>query len=298
MPQEPPFRGGVKKVATVGASSPRRRRSSDRTDLQQGLVVKDMDFAQALHELSRRKGLVALGIVLALFVALSTAYDFQGVPPKLHKKTLALGTGSAALLVDTPNSSVTNLQADLQPLAQRAVILARLATSEKVREAIARNAGLQPSQLNIEAPIDGAIRPQAQRETRVASIVSSDASFKVDFLAREGLPTIAVNTQAPHVADARRLADLSAGTFRRYISAVQTRQGRSQTNRVVLRQLGPAEGGTVAKQINKQLVILAFLAAFVAWCLLVLVGTGVARNLREIRQAEHTTPLDEANEPA
>ena len=257
-----------------------------------------MDFAQALHELSRRKGLVALGIVLAVVVALSTAYNFNGVPPKPQKKTLALGTGSASLLVDTPDSSVTNLNADLQPLAARAVILSRLATSEKVREAIARNAGLRPSQLNIEAPIDGAVRPQSQRETRVASILGEDASFKVNFIAQQGLPTIAVNTQAPRVADARRLADISAGTFRRYISAVQTRQGRSQTNRVVLRQLGPAEGGTVAKQINKQLALLAFIAAFVGWCLIVLVAASVMRNLREIRQAEHAGPPTEANEPA
>jgi hypothetical protein len=257
-----------------------------------------MDFAQALHQLWRRRGWTLLGLGIALVVALSTAYDFSGVPPKLHKKTLALGTGSAALLVDTPKTSVTDLRVDLKPLAARAFVLAHLATSEVVVNRIAHNVGLRPGQLDVEAPIDGAIRPQAARETRIGSILSQNREFRVSFVAQEGLPNIQVNTQAPRVADAVRLANMASATFAGYIHAVQRRQGQPEASRVVLRQLGPAEGGLIAKQINVQLAVLAFLAAFIGWCVLIIMVTGVARNMRAIREAEQMSGGVAADEPA
>lgn len=245
-----------------------------------------MDFAQALHQLWTRRAWTFVGLVVAVFIALSTAYDIRGFPPSLEQKTLALGTANAALLVDTPRSSVTDLRADLRPLAARAYLFARLATSEIVAQRIARNVGLKPNQLLVEAPIDGAVRPESARETRIASILSQNREFRVNFVAQQGLPNIQVNTQAPRVADAIRLADTASSTFAAYIRSVQRKQGQPENSRVVLRQLGKAEGGAIAKQINVSLAILALLTAFVAWCVLMIVVMGVTRNLRAIREAE------------
>lgn len=245
-----------------------------------------MDFAQALHQLWTRRGWTLLGLIVAVVVGLSTAYDIRGFPPALTQKTLALGTANAALLVDTPRSSVTDLRADLRPLAARAYLFARLATSETVAERIAQAVGLRRSQLFVESPVDGAIRPQAQRETRITSILAQNRDFRVSFVAQQGLPNIQVSAQAPRVADAIRLADTAASTFAAYIRSVQRQQHQPSASRVVLRQLGPAEGGTVAKQINVSLAILALITAFVGWCVLIIVITGVARNLRAIREAE------------
>lgn len=246
-----------------------------------------MDFAQALHQLWTRRGWTFLGLVVAVVIALSTAYDIRGFPPSLQQKTLALGTARAALLVDTPRSSVTDLRADLEPLAARAYLFARLATSRVVAERIARNVGIRPEQLLVEAPIDGAVRPESARETRISSILSQNREFRVSFAAQQGLPNIQVNAQAPRVEDAVRLANTASSTFAAYIRSVQERQGQPESSRVLLRQLGDAEGGTVAKQINSSLAILALITAFVVWCVLMIVITGVARNLRAIREAEH-----------
>lgn len=249
-----------------------------------------MDFAQALHQLWTRRGWTFVGLVIAVVVALSTAYDLRGFPPAFEQKKLALGTANASMLVDTPRSSVTDLRADLKPLAARAYLFARLATSETVAERIASSAGLRRDQLLVEAPIDGAIRPESQREKRISSILGQNRQFRVNFVAQRDLPNIQVNAQAPRVADALRLAETAASTFAAYIRSVQRRQNQPESSRVVLRQLGPATGGSIAKEINKSLAVLAFLVAFVGWCVLLILITGVARNLRAIREAELDRP--------
>lgn len=245
-----------------------------------------MDFAQALHQLWTRRGWTTLGLLVAIVVGASTAYDITPFPPSLQQKHLALGTASTAILVDTPRSSVTDLRADLKPLTERAYLFARLATSEAVAERLAKNIGVRRDQLLVEAPIDGAVRPQSQRETRVTSILSQNREFRVNFAAQPGLPNIQVNAQAPRLADALKLADAAAQTFADYIREVQRRQEQPASARVVLRQLGPATGGTIAKEINRSLAVLGFLTAFVAWCVLMIVITGVASNLRAIRESQ------------
>lgn len=249
-----------------------------------------MDFAQALHELLRRPGWLVLGAVVAVFAALSTAYDINGIPPRLDEKTLSLGTASTTVLVDTPKSSITNVAADLKPLAARAAVFARLAGSRPVRQAIASEVGLRETALRVDTPIEGDL-PRAggsgSRDRRISSILEEDRQFRVGFIAQTGLPTITVTAQAPRVPDAIKLADASASAFKKYIEGVQVRQRQPLIERVSIRQLGPAEGGLVAKEINRQLAVMTLLAAFVGWCLALLAVTGVARNLAAIRAAEH-----------
>jgi hypothetical protein len=255
-----------------------------------------MDFAQALNQLWTRRGWALIGVAVALVVALSTAYDIS--PSGLHKKTLALGTGSTVLLVDTPRSSVTDLRADLKPLAERAYLFARLATSEVVTNRIAQNVGISPNQLDVQSPLDGALRPQSPRETRVTSILAENRAFRLNFIAQTGLPNIQINAQAPRVADAIRLANTAAGTFAGYVHKVQRTQNQPESSQVVLRQLGPARGGLIAKDINLQLALFAFVATLIGFCVLILVISGVVQNLRTIREAERTPARPLADESA
>jgi len=101
-----------------------------------------------------------------------------------------------------------------------------------------------------------------------------------------GLPTVTIDAQAPNAADAVKLANAGAAGFKAYVRAVQNRQGIPLKHRVTIRQLGHAEGGTVAPGVNAKLAVVITLAAFVVWCLLVLLTVSVARSWRELDAAE------------
>lgn len=252
-----------------------------------------MDFAQALNELWRLKAWVALGLVVALLVGLATSYNIGLFPPSLEKKSLPIATAGTSILVDTPDSALTDLGVDLGPLADRAIVFGRLGVSQAVRRDIARRVGVEEDEITFASPLEGEQRPQSTRERRITSILEGDRDLQVSFIAERGLPSVRVQTQAPRLQDALRLADESADALIDYIADVQRRQGRPADRRVVLRPLAEPVGGVVAAEINRQLLVLAFLATFVAWCLGVLVVAGVRRNLRTIREAEELALLSE-----
>lgn len=245
-----------------------------------------MDFAQALNELWNRRGWVLVGAFVALAVAISTAYDLRLNPLGLQGKALPIATAGTNLLVDTPDSAITDLSADLGPLVDRAIAFGRLGVSQQVRRDIARRVGVRERDIAFASPLEGEQRPQSTRDRRITSILEGNRDFQVAFVAERGLPNIRVQTQAPEVRDALRLADESAKALIDYIADIQRRQGRPVSRRVVLRQLSAPAGGVIAAEINRQLLVLSFVATFIAWCLLMLLTMGVVRNVRALRRAE------------
>lgn len=247
-----------------------------------------MDLAQVINELWKRRGWLAIGLAIALFVGLSTAYRISILPPGLEQKSLSIGAADTQILIDTPDSSLTDLGVGLEPLAERAGVFARFMTSRPVRAAIAREVGLKEQELHTEAPLsDGsaALREPAQAK-RSNELLGENRDYRLRFATDSGLPTVTIQAQAPRAVDAVRLADAGAAGFAEYVKAVQAKQKVPPERRVTIRQLGNAEGGTIAEEINRPLALLTALGFFIGFCLLVLLGSNLSKSLRELRAAE------------
>ncbi|MDX6672408.1 MAG: hypothetical protein QOI91_2771 [Solirubrobacteraceae bacterium] len=248
-----------------------------------------MDLAQIVSELWHRRGWVLLGVAVSLLVGLSTAYRIQFLPPNLEPKALSLGAANTQILIDSPDSALTDIGRDLDPLAVRASVFARFMTSEPVREVIARQVGLPKSAIVTEAPLSPN-QPAAAKEppaaTRGNQLVGEGRTYRLRFSSDQGQPTITIAASAPNARDAVRLANAGAVGFKKYMERIQATQNVPSARRVTVRQLGNAEGGTVTGQINTKLLIAAAIGALIAWCLLVLLVSNVARSLRELREVE------------
>lgn len=256
-----------------------------------------MEFAQVLLVLWRRRRLVAVGGLLALVVALSTGYRIGIFPPRLSAKSLAVGSASTKLLVDTPRSALTDLSKDVTVLSTRAAVLAPFMTTEPVRQAIARTVGLPQSEIYTEAPLDQQALSytggpsQAQRNQQV---IGQGPAYRLTFQADLNQPTISVTGQAPTVEGAVRLTNGAATAINRYFSNVENLQNVPLKTRTLLRQLGPAAGGMIGGSVNKQLVAITFLGVLLGWMILVVIATGVVDNLHQLRVSGASGPEQRA----
>lgn len=248
-----------------------------------------MDVAQILRELWRRRALVAVGAVVAVAVALLTVYRVSLIPPRLVSKTLTLNTAQTSILVDTPNAALTNLSSDLRPLVDRANVFGRFATTLVVRRSIAEAAGIPVERLVVEAPF-AQNQPRAAREPvaiqRNQQLIGEQTDYLVRLDTDSGYPVVRIFAQGPTVPDAQRLANAAAAGFRRYVERVQARRRVPSKQRVIIRQLGSAEGGTIGRNVKLTVTLVAFLATLTAWCLLVLLGANVAAGWRRLEAGE------------
>lgn len=250
-----------------------------------------MDFAQVLMELWRRRVWMAAGVVVAVIAGLATAFHLSLFPPALEPKRLELGTAQTQLLVDTPRSALGDLRfgaGSFKALSERATVYANLMTSRPVRQAIAEEVGVRPSQLVLEGPSAGQTRAEREPDARerTGELLGEDAPYVLSFASAQGSPAIRVLAQAPSGEDAVRLANGAARGFRKFIGRLGREQGIPRSRRATVRQLGRATGGTVAQGINVKLAFLAFSGTLLLWTLLVLLASNVADSMQRLRLAE------------
>lgn len=258
-----------------------------------------MDFAQVLMELWRRRVWLLVGLVVATVVAVSTVYRVSLFPPDLESRQLELGVADTQLLVDAPNSAITDLGIGFKQLSERAGVYTRLMTTRPVRRAIARRMDVPEEAIVTVAPLPNSV-PRAGREpdrpTRANEILDEIGRLVLTFTSVPTAPTITIQAEAPTGETAVRLADAAAEGFTAYVEKRERVEGVPPSRRVALRQLGSAQGGTIAEGVDLKLAALAFAGTFLVWCLLVLLVSNVAASMRTLRAAER--PDAAAGEPA
>lgn len=248
-----------------------------------------MDAAQVLRELWRRRAWMALGVLVAVVAALAAGFRLSVIPPRLESKSLAVHTANASVLVDTRSSAVGNVLVDLRPLIARASVYTRYATTLVVRRAIARAAGLSVDQFVVDAPFGTNLPREASQPVaaqRAEGLLRESRVYYLRFSSDSGLPVVFITANAPSVDEARRLADAGAQGLIDNVSRIEIARRIPLDQRVALRQLGSAEGGTVAQDVKLGVVIAAFVGVMIAWALLVLLVGSVARSWRSLDSAE------------
>jgi hypothetical protein len=256
-----------------------------------------MEFAQVLYVLWRRRGWLVLGLIVAVVVGLSTGYRISVRPLKLEPKALAIGAADTQLLVDTPRSALTDVRLGFEPLAIRAAVFTRVMTTRAVRRSIANQLGVSPDFIETEAPIGvQTVANEPNDSQRSRKLLGQNLGYRLRYTAEPGQPTINISAQATTAEDARRLADGAAQGFIGYLARLQRNQKVSARNRVVVRQLGAAKGGTVGGSINNTLMALATIGVLIGWVILVVIFSSIADTIREIRRSDPRP--DETGEPA
>lgn len=273
-----------------------------------------MELVSIIRQLWRRKLLVVLVALVAVCVAIWSAYKV----PSMEKRGLQLGAASSQILVDSPASTlVEGVDANqLTTLSTRARVYAQYLASLQARDAIAKASGIPSLAIKVSGPFSSDIsRNNYQNqpsESRANDVLKEGAGYRLVFDAQEGVPIISVSAQAPTAEAAIKLAQASFVALNEYVDKLQREADAvpekevpkggvapqvSTDNGVRVRQLGAPEGGTIGSGNGKILMVFVFLAVFLFGCALIAILPGMARHWRLLDRAEQLVE-ESADAPA
>src|SRR3954463_13979071 len=152
-----------------------------------------MDTVTILRRLWRFRLLVASAALFAIVVGCLVVYRYSA-PLKLESRKYVVGVATARILVDTPASQVVDIApkgSDL--LGGRATLLANLMVDGEIKTAIAKKAGLAPSNLlsssGAAPPDDSSGKPNPRGFVLGTKVLTTDRG--------DALPIIEVDAQGP-----------------------------------------------------------------------------------------------------
>jgi hypothetical protein len=244
-----------------------------------------VDTVTILRRLWRFRIPVALIALVAIVAGVFVSYEI----PSMQSRKYTVGVGSARILVDTPASQVVDLSPEgSDSVGARAALLSSLMVDGEIKDAIARQAGLQPDQLvainqNSGLP-DAAEGPQP----RDSFVMSPEVTM---ISSSNWLPIIQISTQAPKRAEAEKLANAAVQGLTRYLDSKAAKQAIPGAKRLRVSGLGAAEGHDETRGPSMALSFVAALALFAIGCALLLGISDLVRALRAGPVPE-TDPVD------
>jgi hypothetical protein len=230
-----------------------------------------MEFALVVRELARRRIALALGVLVAAIAAFLSVYRLDGFAFK--PRSLLYSSASTRVFVDTSSSVLGNLSQSFEPLQSRATAYANFMASQTVLNLIGQRVGLQGSELYAAGPVDPLVPRIVQEPTAVqrnVEITGESTPYRLNFNSDPNLPTIGIYAQAPTTKMSIQLADAAVASLEQYVTSLENADNIPQKSRVVIRQLGEANGGVVDGGISKALAVIVFIVVFLAWCVLTL----------------------------
>ncbi len=250
-----------------------------------------MEPVQVLRQLSRRRLLVAIVVVVAVFAAILSAYRISVSPPGLQSRALQVGAASSQILVDSPKSALVAGASlgTFEALSTRAKIYGEYLSSLAARKEIAKLADVPASSISSSGPFSSATGQNnyesQSSEDRANEILQEGAQSRLVFTGQEGVPILTVDAQASTAPLAVELANASFTTLRRYVNNLSA-DGEDVKRGVTVRELGAPEGGTIGSGNDVVLMALAFLAVLVLGCAAILVVPRFTQRWRALSQVE------------
>jgi hypothetical protein len=248
-----------------------------------------MELGAALRDLWAHRVLVSLAAVLAILASIFVSYRVA-FPARIESRQYHVGIASATALVDTPRSQVVDLggkddtTSEGGTLPSRASLLANLMASSPLKEEIARRAGVAPDKLVAVAPSGVGVPAPTTPLVSGATVTADDPQANVlttNVLSSAGqLPIIVVNTQAPDVAVAARLANGAIASLTDYLGTVAATDRVPSDRRLVVKQLGPASAATASRGPRRLFGLIAAIFVFGTGCAMILFAPKLARGWR------------------
>jgi hypothetical protein len=250
-----------------------------------------MEPVTILRELWRHRIVVALAALTSLLIGLAVAYTVS-LPP--HSRTAEVGLASSRILVDTPDSQVI----DVQPkgsgtLGIRAGVVANLMTEGDVKAAIARRAGLNPSQLRAGVKVEGELPPlltEASGDPDAHLVITSPATNP------DGtpLPMVDIEAQAPAPEGAARLADAAVSGLNDYLDTKAAGEDVPDAERLQVTGLGAPAVREETRGPSRLVAAAVAIFVFLLGCAAILVTAPLARAWRAAVSAEKEQKADAA----
>ena len=204
----------------------------------------------------RRLAVLAVAFLVGLVAA---AYNSRG-----H---LEGGVATTHVMIDYPGPSIVDRRAlpqDVSTLQKHAELYARVLTSSDALDAVAKRAGIQPSQLSGVARLTAAAIAftQPDSEQRASQIVASWAPYRLELQSDRSEPILAIYAAAPSPAAAAKLADSAVSGLHDYLVALARRQGYDPAELPQFRQLGETRGDPINTKAKYVIAIVTFVTGF------------------------------------
>jgi hypothetical protein len=232
-----------------------------------------VDTVTILRSLWRLRVAVCIVAALAIVIGWMAAYRLS-FPPE--RRAYSVGVASVSILVDTPKSQLVDVDPEgSDTLASRANVLSNLMVDGSIKNLIAHRAGLPADKVIASTATDAAAAPPklhagSHSLTTSMALTSDNAE----------LPIIRVQTQAPDVPQAIRLANAAVAALGEYLDSRAVAETISDARRLRVRPMGTAQGHTAMRGPGRMLAIAAALLVFLAGCALILVMSALIRGWR------------------
>lgn len=240
-----------------------------------------MAFALVLRELLKHWRLLVVGILLAAAAAVFSVYQPDGFT--LKPRGLKHSSASTQVFVDTPSSSLGDLAGSFEPLNIRASVYANFMTTPAVLELLGQYAHIPWERIYAAGPVDPNLSKTVQEPTalkRNVEIAGETEPYRLNYTTDSHLPTVGIDAQAPTTSQAIALANGAVVALKEYVARLQVGAKVPPASRVVIRQVGTASGSVDDPGIAKTLAATVFIAVFLLWCVLVLLGLRFRENWR------------------
>jgi hypothetical protein len=274
-----------------------------------------MEFGYMLQRLWHLRLLVALGVLVAALAAINAGYRVDLDPLSVEQRGGTQGAARMVLYVDSPRPSLVTSADDYETLTSRAQILAHFIDSGEVRRRVARRLDVPVEAIAVEGPFSDApgsqnVQPAAQQ--RANALLGRGAELDVFVDTEANVPTITLFLQAPTGERAERLGNAVAESLQAYVRALtegarsgelerardealaleadrdrnlsaaeERRQRRALLDRgTTIVAVGDPIGDNVRDQTGMVVVVLVFAGVIVAWCVALLLLSGLVRTVR------------------
>lgn len=239
-----------------------------------------------------------------------------GMFVSLTSKSYDVGTATAQVLVDTPQSQVADASSSISAagaqtlgtLGVQANLLAGLMVEGPIKTDIAQRAGLKPNQL---VGISSAVTvPSAagsgSGSASGASSVSVPAGQNVfalttqiltDSAGMNTLPIIEIDTQAPDLAKAAQLANAAVSGLQAFVDSEAANERIPNADRLSIMSLGVSQEATQTRGSSPMIGVLVTVVVLVLGCSLLLWIVRVVSRWRNASERERLgLPLEEEAE--
>jgi hypothetical protein len=232
-----------------------------------------MDTVTILRELWRRRRALAGVCLIALLAGTLVLYQL----PSLKSRKYTVGVATTNILVDTPSSQVVDVAPKgSDTLGVRANLLASLMVDGVVKNAIARSAGLNPSDLvgtSKTATDEPASHPKDPRAPSLTTQVATQNDGS-------DLPIIEVQAQAKDAATAGKLATAAVTGLSDYLNSTAAAQRIPDAHRLRVTGLGVPQAGTAERGPSGALALIVMIVVFGLGCASILGVANLIRNWR------------------
>jgi hypothetical protein len=237
-----------------------------------------MEIVSFLRILARHRVAVTFGVVLA---ALAGAATYK-LSSKSHDTAIAWGNMILAEPHTTPSALDSRISGSL---ADRATLLADLATTESARNAIAHAAGLPAADVAVQGPAMGAPQipipmPVAAQPVALPTALYTASVSTEDPATGSQVPIIHVMVTGPVLATEERVVTAVMKSMEGIVGSPIHAAGVSS---LVAQPLGAPQVVVEAPSSHKVFAVLVPIVVLIMWCSAIVIGSGLARRARSRR---------------